>query len=122
MLTSDGIRYSRRRHRELPGRQGPGRSRPAPGPPLDSWHRFTTLALAALAVLAICAADTDDDSTDTRLIKLTVNETRWLINTLVLRPIRDLTHRLRWSDWRRRHQARVRQAHYTRRLNLELQP
>ncbi|WFF10165.1 hypothetical protein O7622_05610 [Micromonospora sp. WMMD1076] len=71
----------------------------------DSWHRFTTLALAALAVLAICAADADDDSTDTGLIKLTVNETRRLINTLVLRPIRDLTHRLRWSDWRRRHQA-----------------
>ncbi|MDG4795147.1 IS701 family transposase [Micromonospora sp. WMMD1082] len=88
----------------------------------DSWHRFTTLALAALAVLAICAADADDDSTDTGLIKLTVNETRRLINTLVLRPIRDLTHRLRWSDWRRRHQARARQAHYTRRLNLEHQP
>ncbi|MEU1813559.1 IS701 family transposase, partial [Micromonospora aurantiaca] len=71
----------------------------------DSWHRFTTLALAALAVLAICTADADadDDSTDTGLIKLTVNETRRLINTLVLRPIRDLTHRLRWSDWRRRH-------------------
>ncbi|KAB1925300.1 IS701 family transposase [Micromonospora sp. ALFpr18c] len=88
----------------------------------DSWHRFTTLALAALAVLAICAADAADEPTDTTMIKLTVNETRRLINTLVLTPIRDLTHRLRWSDWRRRHQARARQAHYTRRLNLELQP
>nr|WP_200216355.1 IS701 family transposase [Micromonospora veneta] len=88
----------------------------------DSWHRFTTLALAALAVLAICAADATDDPADTGMIKLTLNEVRRMINTLVLRPIRDLTHRLRWSDWRRRHQARARQAHYTRRLNLELQP
>jgi hypothetical protein len=89
----------------------------------DSWHRFTTLALAALAVLTICAATTEtDDPTDTGMIKLTVNEIRRLINTLILRPIRDLTYRLRWSYWRRRHQARARQAHYTRRLNLELQP
>jgi hypothetical protein len=88
----------------------------------DSWHRFITLALAALAVLAICAADAADNPTDTGMIKLTVNEVRRLINTLVLTPIRNLTHRLRWSNWRRRHQARARQAHYTRRLNLELQP
>ena len=89
----------------------------------DSWHRFTTLALAALAVLAICAADAaDHNPADTGLINLTVNEIRRLINALVLRPIRDLAHHLRWSDWRRRHQARARQAHYTRRLNLELQP
>lgn len=33
---------------------------------------------------------------------------------------------IRWtveeSNWRRRHQARVRRAHYARRLSLELQP
>ncbi len=89
----------------------------------DSWHRFTTLALAALAVLAICAADaTDDDPADTGLIKLTVNETRRLINAYLIRPTSDLTHRLHWSGWRRQHQARARRAHYTRRLNIELQP
>jgi SRSO17 transposase len=92
----------------------------------DSWHRFTTLALAALAVLTICAADAAtgeaDNPTDSALIKLTVNEIRRLINTLIIRPIRDLAHRLRWSHWRRRHQARARRAHYTQRLNLELQP
>ncbi|MFG3715774.1 IS701 family transposase [Micromonospora sp. NPDC047730] len=89
----------------------------------DSWHRFTTLALAALAVLAICAADaTHDDPTHTGLIKLTVNEVRRLINACIIRPISDLAHRLHWSSWRRRHQARARRAHYTRRLNLELQP
>ncbi|WBB88732.1 IS701 family transposase [Verrucosispora sp. WMMC514] len=89
----------------------------------DSWHRFTTLALAALAVLAICAADAATDaSTDHGLIKLTVNEIRRLINACIIRPITDLAHRLHWSGWRRRHQARARRAHYTRRLNLELQP
>ncbi|SCF18096.1 hypothetical protein GA0070558_13949, partial [Micromonospora haikouensis] len=82
----------------------------------------TTLALAALAVLAICAADAAAEPTDTGMIKLTVNEIRRLINTLILHQNPDLNHCLRWSDWRRRHQARARQAHYTRRLNLEPQP
>ncbi|WP_141725474.1 IS701 family transposase [Micromonospora pallida] len=92
----------------------------------DSWHRFTTLVLAALAVLAICASDAAaardiDNSGDTGLIKLTVNEVRRLINTFIIRPISDLAHRLHWSRWRRGHQARARRSHYTRRLNLELQ-
>jgi len=92
-----------------------------------SWHRFATLALAALAVLAICVADAaarDPDQTrptDIGLIKLTVNEVRRLINTFIIRPISDLAHRLHWSQFRRRHQAQARRAHYTRRLNLELQ-
>ncbi|MEO3928586.1 IS701 family transposase [Micromonosporaceae bacterium B7E4] len=89
----------------------------------DSWYRFTTLAPAALAVLGICAANaTNDDSTDTELIKLTVNEIRRLINACIIHPTNDLAHRLRWSGWRRLHQARARRSHYTRRLNLEHQP
>jgi SRSO17 transposase len=89
----------------------------------NSWHRFTTLALAALAVLAICAADAATDTpTDHGVIRLTVNEIRRLINACIIRPIIDLAHRLHWSGWRRRHQARARRAHYTRRLNLELHP
>jgi hypothetical protein len=95
----------------------------------DSWHRFTTLALAALTVLAICAADAADAADaaereqpgDTTLIRLTVNEVRRLINTLIIEPIRSLAHRLSWSHWRRRHQARARRSHYKRRLNLEPQ-
>jgi SRSO17 transposase len=87
-----------------------------------SWHRFTTLALAALAVLAICAADAaTNDPPDTGLLKLTVNEVRRLMNTLLIRPLRSLTHCLQWSHWRRQHQARARRCHYTRRLNLEFQ-
>ena len=89
-----------------------------------SWHRFTTLALAALAVLAICAADarTPDRHAQPDMIDLTVNEIRRLINVLLIRPTRSIAHRLRWSHWRRRHQARAKRAHYARRLTLESQP
>ncbi|MFD1365758.1 IS701 family transposase [Actinoplanes sichuanensis] len=89
-----------------------------------SWHRFTTLALAALAVLAICAADarSADRHGQPDMIDLTVNEIRRLINVLLIRPTRTIADRLRWSCWRRRHQARARKAHYARRLTLEFQP
>jgi SRSO17 transposase len=89
-----------------------------------SWHRFTTLALAALAVLAICAADAQsaDRHAEPDMIELTVNEIRRLINVLLIRPTRSITYRLRWSRWRRRHQARARRAHYARRLTLEFPP
>jgi hypothetical protein len=56
------------------------------------------------------------------MISLTVNEVRRLINTVIIRPIRDLTHRLHWSHWRRRHQARARRSQYKRRPKPELQP
>ncbi|MFI7072617.1 hypothetical protein [Micromonospora sediminicola] len=75
-------------------------------------HRFTTLALAALAVLGICAADAAENPADTGLIKVTVNEVRRLINACFIRRISDVAHRLHWSGWRRRHQARARRAHY----------
>lgn len=89
-----------------------------------SWHRFTTLALAALAVLAICAADAraPDRHAQPDMIELTVNEIRRLINILITPPNHNTAYRLHWSHWRRRHQARAKQAHYARRLNLELQP
>jgi hypothetical protein len=63
----------------------------------------TTLAPAALAVLATCAADAAASDpgrhqpTDTGLIKLTVNEVRRLINTFIIRPICNLARRLHWS-------------------------
>ncbi|MGC4750710.1 IS701 family transposase [Micromonospora sp. DT201] len=89
-----------------------------------SWHRFTTLALAALAILAICAADarTTHQHDQPDMIQLTTNEIRRLINVLLIRPTRSIAYRLRWSNWRRRHQARAKRAHYARRLTLELQP
>ena len=33
---------------------------------------------------------------------------------LVIKPVADAAHRLRWSVWRRRHQARARTCHYRR--------
>jgi hypothetical protein len=88
------------------------------------WHRHATLALAALAILAICAADASqaDDHAQPDTIRLSRNEIRRLINILILHPARSTTHHLRWSNWRLQHRARARQAHYTRRLNLEFQP
>lgn len=86
-----------------------------------SWHRFTTLALAVLAI-RVADARTPDGRAQPDMIELTVNEIRRLINVLLIRPTRSIACRLRWSHWRRRHHARARQAHYTRRLNLELQP
>jgi len=45
---------------------------------------------------------------------LTVNEIRRL-HAIVARPAHALSHHLRWSCWRRRHQARARLCHYKRR-------
>ncbi|MFI6262917.1 IS701 family transposase [Micromonospora sp. NPDC051006] len=91
----------------------------------NSWHRFTTLAMAALAVLAIGAADSHDpanDPAEQAMIALTVNELRRLINVFIIKSSHDLIHCLHWSGSRRQHQARAKRAHYARRLNLELQP
>jgi hypothetical protein len=48
------------------------------------------------------------------VIALTCSEIAHLFAALVGRPIDDWLHRLRWSWWRRRHQARARRAHYQR--------
>jgi hypothetical protein len=62
----------------------------------------------------------DGDQPD--LIRLTVNEIRRPLNTPLTALTHTLAHHLHWSQWRRRHPARARRAHYTRRLNLEFQP
>jgi hypothetical protein len=88
----------------------------------NSWHRFTTLAMAALAVLAICVAESraaNDEPAKQTLADLTVNETRRLINASLIEAAHSLIHRLHWSGWRRQHRLRAGQSHYTRRLNLE---
>lgn len=48
------------------------------------------------------------------LIPLTCNEIQRLFITLVVRPVREVAHRLAWSAWRRRHQARAQASHYRR--------
>ena len=80
-----------------------------------SWYRWVTLAMLAHAFLVV-AALTDHPATHHRrgLIRLTCNEVQHLYAALVARPAADAAHRLRWSVWRRRHQARARTCHYRR--------
>ena len=80
-----------------------------------SWSRWVTLAMLAHAFLAVVRADehTRHPAPDA-LIPLTCNEIQRLFITLVVRPVHDAAHRLGWSDWRRRHQARSQASHYRR--------
>ena len=50
------------------------------------------------------------------MIPLTAAETRRLFN-LYTRVTRPYEYHERWSDWRRRHQARARRFHYQRRIH-----
>ncbi len=92
--------------------------------------RHLTLAMAALAVCAVTAADartrtnalpatpTSPDQPppdDPGLIALTVTEVKRLFN-LLTRSWHHIGHHLRWSRWRRRHQARARWFHHRARL------
>lgn len=83
---------------ELPGRQGPRRSRWAPGPPLDSWHRWTTLAMLAHAFLTILAVVMNEAEPDqTGLIAVTLAEARRLFTTLLARTAATTEQILSWS-------------------------
>ncbi|MFD4562708.1 IS701 family transposase [Streptomyces sp. NPDC058469] len=80
-----------------------------------SWSRWVTLAMLAHAFLAVVRADehTRHPGPD-ELIPLTCNEIRRLFTALVVQPVCDAVHQLRWSTWRRCHQARSRASHYRR--------
>ncbi|MFF8939247.1 IS701 family transposase [Streptomyces paradoxus] len=80
-----------------------------------SWSRWVTLAMLAHAFLAVVRADEHarHPASDAR-IPLTCNEIQHLFIALVVRPAVDAVHRLRWSHWRRRHQARSQTSHYRR--------
>jgi SRSO17 transposase len=81
-----------------------------------SWHRWTVLAMLAHAFLAVTAAREHTRAAPPEgLIPLTLNEIRRLLMRLLTRTEHDLTHSLRWSLWRRRHQAVARDCHYRRR-------
>ncbi|MFY1694337.1 IS701 family transposase [Solwaraspora sp. WMMA2101] len=91
--------------------------------------RHIVLVMAALAVCAVTAADAAAGTTppprpthpsepppaDLGLARLTVVEIKRLYN-LATRAWHSLEHHLRWSWWRRRHQARARWYHYRSRL------
>jgi hypothetical protein len=83
-----------------------------------SWYRWMTLAMLAHAVLVVAAlTDHTRHSRPPELIGLTCNELQHLFAVLLARPAADPDHRLRWSVWRRRHQARARTCYYRRQAN-----
>ncbi len=83
-----------------------------------SCYRWVTLAMLAYAFLAVAAlTEHTRHPAPSGLIPLTCNEVQRLFAALVARPVGDLGHRLRWSVWRRRHQARARTCHYRRQAN-----
>jgi hypothetical protein len=80
-----------------------------------SWYRWVTLAMLAYAFL-VAAAVTEHTRhpPPMGLIPLTCNEIQHLFTALVATPVADRGHRLRWSWWRRRRQARARACYYRR--------
>lgn len=80
-----------------------------------SWSRWVTLAMLAHAFLAVVRADEHArHPASDGLVPLTCNEIARLFITLVAQRLHDAAHRLRWSFWRRRHQARSQASHYHR--------
>jgi SRSO17 transposase len=80
-----------------------------------SWYRWATLAMLAHAFLVVAAlAERTHHPGSPELIPLTCNEVGHLFAALLAQPATDRGHRLRWSAWRRRHQARARTGHYRR--------
>ena len=91
--------------------------------------RHLTLVMAALAICAVTAADLRATSpappiptradqqppTDPGLIPFTVPEVKRLY-MLASQALHSIAHGLRWSRWRRRHQARARSYHHRARL------
>jgi SRSO17 transposase len=81
----------------------------------SSWYRWVTFAMLAHAFLAVLTAtERARHPPPDGLIALTCNELQHLFVALVIHPTRNAFHRLHWSAWRRRHQARARTCHYQR--------
>ncbi len=84
--------------------------------PYPSWSRWVTLAMLAHAFLAVVRAEEHTARQGPNdLMPLTCNEIQHLFLTVIVSPRHNPTHRLSWSDWRRRRQARSRTSHYRRR-------
>ncbi|MGW5126807.1 IS701 family transposase [Streptomyces sp. NPDC004069] len=80
-----------------------------------SWARWVTPAMLAHAFLAVLRADEHVRApAPDELVPLSCNEIQRLFIMVVVQPLHDMVHRLGWSDWRRRHQARSRASHYRR--------
>ena len=101
----------------VPGREGQGGLDEHQDRTWTCWHRWTVLCMLAMAFLAVVtAAENDRAPTSSDLIPYTLNEIRRLFDALTA-GLRVRTHDqiLRWSKWRRRHQAIARECHYRRR-------
>jgi hypothetical protein len=83
----------------------------------NSWHRYTTLAMFAHAILAALAVRerARRPMTGRTLVCLSVNEIRHLFAKLITAVIRSVNYWLHWSAWRRRHQRTALTSHYARR-------
>jgi SRSO17 transposase len=75
-----------------------------------AWYRYVTLAMLALAWLAVTRAALADDSDG---LMTSANEIRRMF-TVLCGPHRDEQNARRWSRWRHRHQQRARHCHYQR--------
>jgi SRSO17 transposase len=83
-----------------------------------SWYRWVTLAMLAYAFLVVATVtEHARQPAPPGAVELTCNEIQHLFAALVAVPVADRGHRLRWSWWRRRHQARARACHYRRQAN-----
>lgn len=92
-----------------------------------SWTRWTVLAMLAHAFLSVMTATQPApsaggihrDQAGREPIPLTRHEIRRLFTGLLTHP-RPAQDQLRWSAWRRRHQATARKCHYQRREALAI--
>ncbi|MER6358967.1 IS701 family transposase [Streptomyces sp. NPDC001634] len=83
----------------------------------NSWMRWSLFSLIAAAVLTMTLHAETPATTrrPTRLVPLTCPELVRLLRTFVLpSPTRDREHALRWTAWRRRHQATAQACHQQR--------
>jgi Transposase DDE domain len=96
----------------------------------DGWHRHTSLVMIAAGSVVVATIDPTPTAEPIDHIPadpsatVSVNECRRLIATIVLatrHTTRDLIdHLIRWSQWRRHHQATARAAHYRRRTAIDI--
>jgi SRSO17 transposase len=78
-----------------------------------SWYRWVTLAMLALAFLTVAALTEHAQPPPPGMIPLTRNEIARL-TAVIIQPAAGTRYRLRWSDWRRRHQHTAQTCHYKR--------
>jgi SRSO17 transposase len=76
-----------------------------------AWYRYVTLAMLALAWLAVTRAALADDAGSG--LTTSANEIRRMF-TALCGPRRDEQHSRHWSRWRHHHQERAQHSHYQR--------